>query len=62
VTLFLSPRPPVPNGDLAVEWKPLAAGGLSVCEIGGAQADILDQPRVRVLAAELLRHLGAEDR
>jgi len=62
VTLFLSPRPPVPNGDLAVEWKPLAAGGLSVCEIGGAQADILGQPRVRALAAELLRHLGAEDR
>jgi hypothetical protein len=62
MTLFLSPRPPVPNGDPAVAWKALAAGGVSVCELGGAQGDILDQPLVRALAAELLRHMGAEDR
>jgi thioesterase domain-containing protein len=61
VTLFLSPRLPTSYGNPALDWRPLAAGGLSICEIGGAQGDIVNEPRVRALAAELVRRLGTED-
>jgi thioesterase domain-containing protein len=53
ITLFLSPKPPIPFGNPALEWKPLASGGLEVVTVAGDQGTIVDEPRVRALVAAL---------
>jgi thioesterase domain-containing protein len=40
-------------------WGPLAKGGLSIKKISGAHDNILTEPRVRTLAAELQACLNA---
>ena len=43
--------------ELSIGWRDLIKGNLSIPEIPGYQQNILKEPNVRILVAELKKHL-----
>jgi amino acid adenylation domain-containing protein len=59
IWLFLTAKRFPPSGGPVARWSEVALGGLTVCEVPGDHGEIVEEPRVRILAEHLRAYLDA---